>query len=44
MGHPGDIRPSEVRRVREDYTCCAGNPEDGHEMGCPNDDLGDEDE
>jgi hypothetical protein len=22
--------------ISRDYTCCEGNPEDGHEMGCPN--------
>jgi hypothetical protein len=29
--------------VSRDYKCCEGNPEDGHEPGCPNEDYEDPD-
>lgn len=33
---PGAKALTAVEPISLDYKCCAGNPEDGHEMGCRN--------
>jgi hypothetical protein len=38
----GKALAAAAEPVSRDYSCCAGNPEDGHEMGCMNDDDGEE--